>query len=354
MSKLEQNIISHQIWLQRLGTQTASLSIPFVNRMKAEVKEAVQAFGDDARTVKKLNKMLASLESVLDDVTGGWKSTIEKSLKEIADYENKWFRHTLTDNLREEKRSFVSGPTAEELWASVKFIPLSLNDRPVGLIDMLDGWTTSEKNRLARGVQSGFVQGMTTRQIVQQTVGAGGLADISLRDAFTIAHTGVAHVSNVARDELYKANDDIVSKYRIVATLDGRTSATCRGLDSQVFPVGKGPLPPFHPRCRTTTAPVIDDDFLAFLDEGAMRAARGADGGTQVDAGTSYYEFLQMQPAWFQDEALGPVRGNIFRNSGMTAEEFRSASVDGFGRPLTLREMAENDKRVAKFLSRNS
>jgi hypothetical protein len=64
----------------------------------------------------------------------------------------------------------------------------------------------------------------------------------------------------------------------------------------------------------------------------------------------SYYEFLKQQPAWFQDAALGPVRGKIFRNAGMSPEEFRVASVDSFGRPLTLKEMAEMDKKVAEYM----
>lgn len=101
--------------------------------------------------------------------------------------------------------------------------------------------------------------------------------------------------------------------------------------------------------CRSTIAPVVSAEF-DFLDAGAKRAARGADGGMQIDANTTYYDFLKQQPAWFQDAALGPVRGKIFRNAGMTPEEFRVASVDGFGRPLTLKEMAETDKQVADYL----
>lgn len=101
--------------------------------------------------------------------------------------------------------------------------------------------------------------------------------------------------------------------------------------------------------CRSTISPVVSSEF-DFLDAGAKRAARGADGGMQIDANTTYYDFLKQQPAWFQDQALGPVRGAIFRNSGMSAEEFRVASVDGFGKPLTLKEMAETDKRVRDYL----
>lgn len=348
MSRLSETIISHQIWLQRLSTQTASLSIPFVNRMRDEVREATLKFGDDARTVKKLNKMLASLDGVLDDVTGDWKKTIEKSLREISDYENKWFIHTLKDNVK--PGTSVVSPSAADVWASAKFVPLALDSKPVGLIDMLDNWTVSEKNRLVRGVQSGFVQGQTTRQIVSSVAGVGGLADISERNAMTVVRTAVAHVSNVARQEVYSNNNDIVQKYQWVSTLDSRTSTVCKSRDGQKYPIGKGPLPPAHPNCRSTTIPIIEDDFLDFLDDGAKRAARGADGGMQVDAKTSYYEFLKQQPAWFQDEALGPTRGKIFRNAGMSPEEFRAASVDAFGRPLTLKEMAALDDKVAEYL----
>lgn len=348
MSQLSETIISHQIWLQRLGTQTASLSIPFVNKMRAEVRDAVLKFGDDARTVKKLNKMLSSLDGVLSDVTGDWKNTIEKSLREIADYENKWFIHTLQDNTK--AKTFITAPTAEDLWARIKFAPLALSNAPVVLNDLLSGWGDNERNRLLRGVQTGFVQGQTTRQIVSGVAGAGGLADISERNVMTVVRTAVSHVSNTARDEVYSSNNDIVQKYQWVSTLDSRTSTVCKSRDGQKYVIGKGPMPPAHPNCRSTTIPVIEDDFLDFLDEGAVRAARGANGGTQVDASTSYYDFLKQQPAWFQDEALGPVRGKIFRNSGISPEEFRVISVDGFGRPLTLQQMADLDKRVADYL----
>lgn len=348
MSQLSQMIISHQIWLQRLGTQTASLSIPFVNKMRAEVRDAVLKFGDDARTVKKLNKMLASLDGVLADVTGDWKSTLEKSLREIADYENKWFIHTLEANTKPE--TFITAPTAADLWSRIKFAPLALGNAPVGVMDLMSGWAQTERNRLVRGVQTGFVQGQTTRQIVSAVSGAGGLADISERNVMTVVRTAVAHVSNTARDSVYDSNSDIVSKYQWLSTLDSRTSTTCKSRDGQKYDIGKGPLPPAHYGCRSTTIPIIADDFLDFLDEGAKRAARGADGGMQVDASTTYYDFLKGQPAWFVDEALGPVRGKIFRNSGISAEEFRTISVDGYGRPLTLNEMAALDKRVADYL----
>lgn len=342
--------ISHQIWLQRNASHEVNELEPFIQQMRDEVKQKVLAFGDESRTRARLEKMLKDMEDILYGTSGKWEGRLIADLRAIAEYEAAWSANTMGEFVN---ANFTT-PAPDQVWSAIKFNPLQLEGKPVDFQDMLTSWQDTEINRLVTGVKSGFVQGMTTRDIVRQVVGPGGLADVSNRNAATVVRTAMNHVSTEAKNLTYQKNADIVEGYELVVTLDKRTSSICRNLPhGKVYDIGKGPLPPLHPNCRTTTAPVIDKSF-DFLDAGAKRAARGADGGTQVDANTSYYEFLRMQPAWFQDEALGPVRGNIFRNSGMTAEEFRAASVDGFGRPLTLREMADNDKRVARFLSGNS
>lgn len=339
------SLISHQIWLQRTASGEVKDLAPFIREMRDEIKRQVLLFGDDGRSTARLNKLLRDLEEALTGLTGDWQTKLTEDLKELAAYEAEWNVKTLTANVNAE---FVT-PTAEQVWAAAEFQPLALNDKPVDFTKLMSGWGETEVSRLVTGVKMGFVQGQTTRQIVKNVVGAGGLADISERNAATVIRTALSHVSNEARNETYRQNDDIIEKYEIVATLDSRTSTICRSLDGQEYEIGKGPRPPFHPNCRTTTAPVISSE-LDFLDKGAKRAARGAEGGTQVSADTTYYEFLKQQPAWFVDEALGPTRGKIFRNSGISPEEFRVISVDGFGNPLTLKQMAELDKRVADYL----
>ena len=339
--------ISHQIWLQRTASHEANLSIPFIQQMRDEVKDAVLKFGDDSRTAARLNKLLSDLDDILRGIAADWNDTLLSDLQELAKYEADWTTKTLTANV---EANFTT-PSPEQVWSAIKFEPLSLGEKPVDFVSLLDNWKESEVQRLTSGVKSGFVQGLTTRQIVKNVVGAGGLADVSQRNAATIVRTAVAHVSNESRLQTYKKNDDIIEGYEWVSTLDSRTSAICRARDGQKYQIGKGPLPPAHPNCRSSTAPVVSDEF-DFLDAGAKRAARGADGGMQVDASTSYYDFLKSQQAWFQDEALGPIRGKIFRESGMSPEQFRAASIDGFNRPMTIQQMAENDKLVADYLAK--
>lgn len=348
MSNLTSAFISHQIWLQRNASHEASLVEPFIDDMRKEVRSRVLQFGDDSRTRANLNALLRDLDNVLGGIAGDWNQLLLTDLKDLGAYESQWSAKTMAANIH---ASFTT-PSPEQVWSAIKFNPMQLNDKPVDFASWIDGWADTEVSRLTQGVKMGFVQGRTTRDIVKEVVGAGGLADISERNAKTIVRTAVAHVSNVAREATYDKNSDVIEGYSLVITLDGHTSAICRGWPpGKIYKPGDAfrPMPPFHPNCRTTTEPVVSSEF-DFLDAGAKRAARGADGGMQVDASTSYYDFLKLQPAAFQDAALGVTRGKIFRNAGMTPEEFRAASVDGFGNPLTLKQMAEMDDRVARYL----
>lgn len=342
---LIESFTSHQIWLQRNASHEVNELRPFIEQMRTEVKRQVLAFGDESRTKARLTKLLKDLGEVLYALGTDWDEKLVADLQELAKYESKWTAETMEGGTKVE---FVT-PSLEQVWSAIKFQPLALEGKPVDFMQMVGGWKDAEVARLVQGVKSGFIQGLTTRQIVKNVVGPGSLSDISERHAATVVRTALNHVSTEARLMTFQKNSDVVEKYEWVSTLDSRTSTICRSRDGQKYEFGKGPLPPAHPNCRSSIAPIVSDEF-DFLDAGAKRAARGADGGMQINASTTYYDFLKQQPAWFQDQALGPVRGKIFRNSGMTPEEFRVASVDGFGRPLTLKEMAETDKRVADYL----
>lgn len=342
--------ISHQVWLQRNASHEVNELLPFIEDMRKAVKKEVLQFGDDSRTRQRLEKLLKDLDKILSGYTNGWQETLTADMQQLSEYETSWTVKTLAANIDTE---FVT-PAPEQVWSATKWAPLALSDKPADLFGMLAGWAETEVNRLVTGVKMGFVQGKTTNQIVREVVGPGGLADIGQRNAAAVVRTALNHVSTQAKNVTYEKNKDIVEGYELVVTLDSRTSAICRSWPpNKVYRLDDEyqPQPPFHVACRTTTAPVISSDF-DFLDRGAKRAAKGADGGTQVAADMSYYDFFARQPAWWQDKAIGPVRGAIFRNAGMSPEEFRVASVDGFNRPMSLAEMAEADKRVAEYLSK--
>ena len=189
------------------------------------------------------------------------------------------------------------------------------------------GLATSQAERFSQVVRNGLLTGEPTPAIARRLIGqlefgqeamtprqlaaAGGeLTKMANNQVRTIVRTSINQVSNAASQQVYEANQDITSKYRYVATLDGRTSSRCRALDGREFEYGRGPMPPQHFNCRSTTVPVIDYKGLGIPPppEGRRAAAGG-----MVPAGTTYGEWLAKQPKDQQAEILGAGKVDYFR-----------------------------------------
>jgi len=100
----------------------------------------------------------------------------------------------------------------------------------------------------------------------------------SKKNAGRLVMTEEAYFSSLSQRDCFEKLG--VEKYEIVATLDDRTSEICQNLDGKVYDLkdyqAGATAPPFHPYCRSTTAPWFDTDF-GMLGE---RTARDGDGKT--------------------------------------------------------------------------
>jgi SPP1 gp7 family putative phage head morphogenesis protein len=186
------------------------------------------------------------------------------------------------------------------------------------------GVAVDQAERFSQVVRQGLLTGETTPSIakrlignlqfgeeaktVRQLVAAGGQATaVADNQVITLVRTSINQVANTASQQVYEANQDITKKYRYVATLDTRTSAICAALDGREFEYGKGPMPPQHFNCRSTTVPIIDPDILP----PSTTATRASKDG-QVPINQSYGEWLAKQPRSVQAEALGPGKVAYF------------------------------------------
>ena len=106
-------------------------------------------------------------------------------------------------------------------------------------------------------------------------------------NAGRLVMTEEAYFSSLATGDCF--NDLDVGKYEILATLDDRTSETCRNLDGKVFDMkfyqAGVTAPPFHCFCRSTTVPAFDNEY----DITGSRAARDSDGKTYYVPGDMRY-----------------------------------------------------------------
>ncbi len=186
------------------------------------------------------------------------------------------------------------------------------------------GIAVDQAERFNQVVRQGLLTGETTPSIAKRLIGklqfgerartigqlsaAGGQATaVADNQILALIRTSINQVANSASQQVYEANQDVTKKYRYVATLDSRTSARCAALDNREFEYGKGPMPPQHFNCRSTTVPIIDPGILPPSD----RATRASVGG-QVPIDQSYGEWLSKQPREVQAEALGPGKVKYF------------------------------------------
>ena len=219
------------------------------------------------------------------------------------------------------------------------------------LASFINNWPKADALRVNNAVRVAWAQGQTIQEAVRSIVGTrsnnfqDGALEVSRRHATTVINTATQHVANTARQEVWERNKDIVEGYHWVATLDRRTSNQCKSLEElygvgkDFFITGKGPMPPIHPNCRSTTAPKLGSEY-DFLREGATRASSGTS-NKEVDANLTYYSWLQQQPASFQNVALGRQRAQLFRDGGLTSKRFAELNLDRNFKPLTLAQMRE-------------
>ena len=143
---------------------------------------------------------------------------------------------------------------------------------------------------------------------VKSIVASGGeLTAMADNQIMALVRTSINQVANSASQQVYEANQDITKKYRYVATLDSRTSSICAALDGREFEYGKGPMPPQHFNCRSTTVPIIDPDILP---PSTIAKRASADGPVPIN--TSYGQWLKDQPLSVQQDVLGPGKVPYF------------------------------------------
>lgn len=221
------------------------------------------------------------------------------------------------------------------------------------------GLAESQAELFARTVRNGLLTGESADKIarrlkgrlrfgerasVKQLAQKGGEATaVANNQVMALVRTSVNQVANAASQRAYEANQDVTQRYRYVATLDGKTSAICRSLDGRVFEYGKGPTPPQHFNCRSTTVPIINYEALGIEPpkEGRRKATEGT-----VPGNLTYGQWLSRQSKADQTKILGnsPRRAAYFRklSNKMGPTEAIRRFVKEDGSEVTLDYLREN------------
>lgn len=332
-------LVSHQVGLLRLSNATIRKIKRLLGRADPRIVERLLREDASALSKKRQEELLRSLRKIVDSVYEDATGALRIDLEGLAEYEGQYnldmFRRVVPVRL-----DYVT-PSAEQLIAAV-------NSRPFQgkiLKDWYRDLPDRAFSRLRDSIRQGFVEGRTVQQMATDIRGRGangfrdGILEINRRDAETTVRTAVNHTANAARAELYKRNEGLIKGVQWVSVLDSRTTAICMARDGNVYKVDKGPRPPAHPNCRSTTAPVMKSfRELGLNVDDAPKAARASMNG-QVAGDLTYNDWLKKQPADLQDDVLGKQKARLFRKGGLSVDRF----VDRKGREYTLDQLKRRE-----------
>ena len=219
------------------------------------------------------------------------------------------------------------------------------------------GIAKKQQDILATNIRAGVFSGESTTEIARRMAGkldfdklgnarqiaaAGGQSiKVAANQIQTIVRTSVNQVQNQASQAVYAANSKVAPKYEYVATLDSRTSGICKRLDGRKFAYNKGPTPPQHFNCRSTTVPVVDYSGLQKKYPSLNKPPVGkvvtrptGEGTGRVPQGTQYGNWLLGQNKKIQLKTLGSEQKvRIFK---------RIAKKEGSGQ-AAIRKMVRED-----------
>lgn len=323
----------HMLHLQRVAGGNVKDILPLLNDMRDRV---VSRIARDELTLAEAGRMrilLGDLTQITNDLESSISGTLDDQARALAEYEAGFTERMLA----QASTVSIQGVSAEAVAAAVTDRPMSLLRGKAKQQLTIDQAVT----RFARGVnrdvttaiQQGIVAGEPTDKIarnVQLMVN-----NRSRAQAEALVRTSTNHAANVAREELYRQNADVVAGERFVAVFDSRTTDTCAGFDGEVFPLGEGPMPALHYGCRSTRIVELRDEFQTDIDGQGRRTVAGPVGAQKTFGGWLHDQPAEFQRDFFEKFDNGDVRYQLFSQGGLKIDQF----TDAQGATLSLDEL---------------
>lgn len=321
--------------MRRVLLLLARLEEDLVRRMVSLDPTEVQPRYRDAR----LTRLLAEVGRLVDQYGDALEQDVLPDLRTLAKDEAALGVRMISGILPVTLETVV--PAAVTLQAAVMSRPFQGR--------LLREWVRDHppavRMRLRSTIRQGVAEGQTIDQMVRAIRGTAasqysdGIMAVNRRGAEAMVRTAVQHTVATAREATYDANADIMKGVMMVATLDGRTTLFCMQIDGRVYPLNKGPRPPFHVGCRTSTVPVLKSWKELGLDLSEAPEGTRASMDGQVAEKTTYNRWLRRKPAAFQDEVLGPSKGALYRRGELSLDKF----VDNSGHAYTLDQLRKRE-----------
>lgn len=397
--------IRHEISVNRLA---ASIVRSRIDPAFVDISELVRRLLDDydqampSRDLEALRKRTRkALIKALDDM---WAASTS-DLKDFSEYEAEYHSSTIAALVGAQALPVSAAALAKKY--DQPLLLASGDSKTIGLWpEYVAGNKSAVLDLVDAEIRSGRASGMTLGQMITRLVGTkkkgytdGLIVSKARKWAENLVRTGTSHYANAARDAVADGLKKHIEGKVFSNVLDNRTTRQClhhgqQAHQGKIYKLNDPAAPriPLHFNCRSIwlfklygvdpfagkraslggkKGKDAEDEYAmreqALRDKRELRAQQRADGKDtpttpskvryagkkdatmfdpkQIDANVSPQKFMESQPDWFLESALGKTRAKLFRKGGLPIEKF----TDVMGNPLTLKQMRVLDEYDAYF-----
>lgn len=328
--KLLEALIRHQIYIQQFGGGQVKRALPILRQLAKDLRARIAAATATEFQMGRMVALERDLREIIVHATTGMQGALE--LEDFAEQEAGFAAKLLASGATVEIRQGFTPEQIRAITTRSKMTLLSGNvEKRLTIREAFDDFAQGVGRDSMRVVQAGVLEGKTTDAMAREVSQL--VRTRSRQQAEAVIRTATNHIGATARDEVYRANADILEGERFMATLDSHTTITCIGFDRTLHPLGQGPRPTLHYRCRSIRVPVVKEEYRL----GGLGERASMDG--PVDNQLTYGGFLRQQSKEFQNDVLGPRRAALFRSGKVKINQF----TDDAGRVLTLDQLAARE-----------
>ena len=335
--------VAHQVGILRFSSGVRNRILGLLREVEDDLRDQIttrlakiEARGVDIgpATTARLQALLGQVQEINLNGYGKISDTLIKELRAAGSFEVDFTARMLEASVGSELALLL--PTATQIGTIVTAQPLSGRI----LSDVLGDLPRNATQRINEAIRLGLIEGQTSAQITRSIFGTAargfddGIQRFTRRGLAMVVNTSINHVMSRSREALFMQNRDLIGRVMWVSTLDTRTTPICQRRDKMVFPVGKGPRPPAHPNCRSTTVALLNG-------QKDLLGERASDVGG-VPAETDYEDFLrriQDDPAALSMALNAKQRAALFRDGGLSLDDLINDTTENF---FTLDQLRQN------------
>nr|DAM90894.1 MAG TPA: minor capsid protein [Caudoviricetes sp.] len=263
IAELAKQIADHQARLQVIGSNWGEIindaldatEKKFLEKLQKELKN-FDFVPNQKKTLQQLKKINEKLVKIRAQAFSDAQKNVENESKKLAENEVEWGKRVTKEMTGEKKLNEPSGTSLSRVIQNYICYDKTLQQ-------WFSETSYDDAARIESIVSRGLSSGWTIDQIADNITGTAengykdGIFNTTRREAVNMARTVCNGIANGAKEQFYKANDDVITGVEILSTLDGRVCPVCGSLDRKRYKLDEEhPSLPLHPNCRCVLLPV--------------------------------------------------------------------------------------------------